>query len=755
MRHVRTVSFHALPRLPPDTRRRTRAYVGRQTPVPAIGVFGPIEVKDLGALSLEAGEARQNAATAVERIRSVFERYDQVELLSRLAFATIVGNTPGAPGGPILHQHELETLQAVALSLPRVVGSDPATLPDCVEILIEAAKAHTQSLSRTALADLSDDAARNKIAAVVDRMRTTTHTVRGPRHAYQTRSFCRDLATALDDAFLGSVGVTATDLIDLLESFAWHTNGVLVALRDASARWMGAHDPARALELFLLDNVDHADHPIVRDIRNGIIPPEQISPSLYCVFEQCFSAAFRIVWPNGLPRVARLKHIVEEFALGFGDVEAGSLSHLRLGNPVRVKPFVRSGDGKGTYLFCTQTCLTSLVEMIDEVAARDPALRERVKTFKAQWLEARLQTLVAHAFPSGLTLSNADWHDAEGRNGETDCILVIDQTIGLFEAKSGRITAPAKRGAKDRLRREIDTLIVAPSRQSARLEAELKRGSGAMTFTTADGSVSVSRDNVREVFRVNVLFDTLGPLTAGTRALVEAGFILPGEPIAPTMSIFELETVFDLLPDQVSRLHYLRRRAEIERTLLVEADEFDLIALYLENAFCLGSLTGAEYGVSVYGWSERIAHVYDHEGERSAPPALRRTPFFQTMIAMLERRGQPGWTRFGHHLSSVPYRDQWAILKLRGDVARRARRVKPGQSVGSGAYGPLASGVAIGLCVGKDVSAGGIEAHSRTTAIDISRRSGSEDVIVLYWDVADVATDLRFIATFRSDAGLT
>src|SRR3546814_10715747 len=87
----------------------------------------------------------------------------------------------------------------------------------------------------------------------------------------------------------------------------------------------------------------------------------------------------------------------------------------------------------------------------------------------------------------------------------------------------------------------------------------------------------------------NILFDTLGPLTAGFRTLVDAGFIAADAPMAPSMSIFELETLFELLPDQISRLHYLRRRAELETVTEFEADAMDLVAFYLETSFCIRS----------------------------------------------------------------------------------------------------------------------------------------------------------------------
>lgn len=129
---------------------------------------------------------------------------------------------------------------------------------------------------------------------------------------------------------------------------------------------------------------------------------------------------------------------------------------------------------------------------------------------------------------------------------------------------------------------------------------------------------TVPPSDIREIVRVNVLFETLTPLTAGTKRLVEANFVGPDEPMAPSMSIFELETLFDLLPDQVSRLHCLQRREAIERELLIEADEMDLIALYLESSFCIPDIASGDRGFSIYGWSGSVANSMTMMGGRAA-----------------------------------------------------------------------------------------------------------------------------------------
>jgi hypothetical protein len=82
--------------------------------------------------------------------------------------------------------------------------------------------------------------------------------------------------------------------------------------------------------------------------------------------------------------------------------------------------------------------------------------------------------------------------------------------------------------------------------------------------------------------------------------------------------------------------------------------------------------------------------------------------------------------------------------------------MKPGQAAHSGALDADGSNrTVIGLCVGKAVSAFRIEAHSRTTATEMARLAGAEEGLVLYWDVNDKATELRFIASFMPDTKAT
>lgn len=715
-----------------------------------VAVFGEFEPTQLADAASKGFEATARAEAYLERIREIVGRTDQIDLLARLAFLCIADSSagPSPRREPLIQVHELELVQAVALADGRVVRRDTGGMPQVVEDLLRLVSQHTRAVGDMSFTHLGGDAQRNRVEAVLDRMRGTTHSVRGPRHAFQTRAYCRDLAAALDEDFHNALGFTVTDVMEFLEGFADRSSRRLEALRASAAKWMRVSDPQRMLRSFLVENPHFGDDDVIVGLRSARIPETQTRVALQALFEEQLKDIFVVTSPDDDARRSRLHDGVGRLSLRFREVDDAVLPHLKLSNPVRTKPFVHDDDGR-LHLFCTQTTFAAMAELIDEMTAETPALRQRCEKFKGRWLEGRLQELVASAFPSGRTLGNAKWKDADGRPGETDCILLVDKTVGLFEAKSGRISPPAKRGAEDRLRRNIHRLLVEPSRQSARLARRLGAG-GGIELDTPGGTVTIPPSDIREIARVNVVFDTLGPLTACTRRLVEAGFIGADEPMAPTMSIFELETVFDLLPDQVSRLHYLRRRQAIERDLLIEADEMDLIALYLESSFCISDMTPGDHGFSIYGWSDVVAWLYDHEGRRGDRPSVKRTPFFKAVIETIDNEAGPGWTRFGHRLASVPYRDQWAVSRRRDEVARKARRLPSGRSAFSGLFAhEVAGGTVLGLCVGKDLAPYGIEEHCREAAVDLARSVGAVEAMVLYWDVKDEPGEPRFVASFK------
>jgi hypothetical protein len=80
------------------------------------------------------------------------------------------------------------------------------------------------------------------------------------------------------------------------------------------------------------------------------------------------------------------------------------------------------------------------------------------------------------------------WSDDGGvTTWESDLVAIIDKTVLIFEAKSAKLSAPARRGALRSLKDALNELIVAPSEQSLRLKQRILGASGKLSFTTRQG----------------------------------------------------------------------------------------------------------------------------------------------------------------------------------------------------------------------------------------------------------------------------
>lgn len=333
--------------------------------------------------------------------------------------------------------------------------------------------------------------------------------------------------------------------------------------------------------------------------------------------------------------------------------------------------------------------------------------------------------------------------------GETDFVMSVDRSIAIFEAKSASITQPARRGAEGRLKRTIEEILVEPSRQSGRLEKLIKASPDPIILANREQEIEIGGTDLRQVIRLNVTFDTLGPLSACSARLKECGFLRESEDIAPTMSIFELETVLKILPDQVSRIHYLRRRSEIEKSAYFDADELDLLSMYLDNAFCLPELENDQRGFSIYGWSERIAYEFSERKPREQRKlTVKRSPLWRKLIKVLENRRDPGWTRFGYHLSNIPFHAQFKATKIKQEVQKLARKRGAGKSAYSGIHASSSSDdPALVICAGHRVSDMGVYACATEGSQTVLRDLTTNEALVVYWDSDLKDGAYRFIAT--------
>ena len=239
---------------------------------------------------------------------------------------------------------------------------------------------------------------------------------------------------------------------------------------------------------------------------------------------------------------------------------------------------------------------------------------------------------------------------------ENDVLVVIDSTAIIVECKSHLVDAPARRGAEFRLIDTLEDLVVSASDQAQRFADFLKANPQRHEFPTRRGTVNtVDATRVVRFIPMSVTYENLGFVSANLKEAVSAGLIEAGHSLVPSICLTDLEVAFELLDSQAQRIHYLARRAEIERTMNYHGDEMDLLAFYLETGFNVGEVESGGTFISLAMKSKELDpyFVARSDGVSVRKPALQLTPWWKDLVEKIEQVRSEFWTEVAYVLLSV------------------------------------------------------------------------------------------------------
>jgi hypothetical protein len=159
--------------------------------------------------------------------------------------------------------------------------------------------------------------------------------------------------------------------------------------------------------------------------------------------------------------------------------------------------------------------------------------------------------------------------------------------------------------------------------------------------------------------------------------LAKAGILKNKYPLAPCMSLADLETVLDIFDDPFIRLHYLRRRAELLFKINAVGDELDMLGFYLDTSLEVGSMNKEGNTFLLPGYSKKVDRYYTQldEGIPMHKPQPNTSAWFKRLCEQLFQRNRPGWSEIACALLSVPPNDQRTI-------ERRVRKISTKIKVG-------------------------------------------------------------------------
>lgn len=586
-------------------------------------------------------------------------------LMAPVDVAAKAGNGPTHDSG--VQQGHLEYLQALMLreSLQSVAPPDPPLSQrffDALPALFNSYGLMQMPFDKPSRGD-GENCEQVSVQLVQSFLRNHTASVRNWGYFSKVKQITIELHAPLDDEFKNFYGLTLTQLVGLFEHL------IRRAENDVSEKYLrrvqriyaglSAKEIAKTLgeEFAEFQGVDVLQAQLsqpginVDDARFAVfMAAESILPTLFIIDSGELSLELSL-------DTAVVEKILSRLSLSFGSLSDSDPESLILDNPVWGRPLIQLGEQK---YFCAipQTLMSFVLRIIDDLISPFADLKEKLQKRRSAYLELQSERSMQAAFPGCQISRGYKWMEG-ARQYENDLALRYDTTIILVESKSGAITWPALRGAPNRVIRHINELIVGPSDQSGRLSHRLREAiSDPESSMVSDFPLPL--DGVQTIIRLSLTLQDFATLQSVPSLMADAGLINSKYPLAPCLTVSDLEVVTQILDEPFLRLHYLRRRAELLPKISQIGDELDSLGFYLDTGFNLGEVESGGSRLVMPGYSGKIDRYFTYIDEQrpSIKPKPNLSPWIFFICEQLRDRGSVGWTEIAFHLLCLTREEQ-------------------------------------------------------------------------------------------------
>lgn len=621
-----------------------------------------------------AEKEKEEFNKSLYELKNLIKSFDVCDLttwFSMYCLTTPLGTRKEKPDSIL--QFHVELLQAIALQESFDINEWRPVLPQDAQKIEELLKTLSQSFfnQRYGEIDFTNEIEARKMF-IIESMRSSTFAIRNWGYPDQIIRIVSNLFSSIDDDIKTVTGVSIVNLIKMCEN-------IIARIEERINEHV--KKTSKLLRLKKLNDIIDTyltNFPTVKNSKEDLLKlskkfknKKDFIWSLIChsdlfirdiyIFnlQECLDA-----YPDNINPEA-LAAVLETWSLERGGLKDYRTEHLFLANPIWSKPLIKLEDNKfcwpipGLFFHC---CF----DLMESVFCHDSKLREKYEKRRSQFLEQAIENLFLEAFPQAEVHKGSQWHNEKDDKGyENDLLIVIDSFAIVVEAKSGKISAPARRGAPSRLKKKIKELIIEPSIQARRFAKYLETEclSKVIKFPSKHGGINkVDLTNVRYILTLGVTLESFSPLATMLPELYECGFIDSKSDLSPNMSLADLEIIFDLLETSCEKIHYLVRREQFERNATYYADEIDLLVFYLQNGFNIGDQEFNQHNLFLYGISKEVDNYflskYYPKEEAVRKPRPRRTQWWDDIINKLESKKILRWTEMALILLNVSYTDQ-------------------------------------------------------------------------------------------------
>lgn len=614
-----------------------------------------------------------------ENINSWLVEYDQVYILSYCLMYFLMHedgyDEEAVEGSYSFAPHYIEILQALSLSTERNFSAKP--------LFHEAGKLRADmkeigALMQTRLFKMPDNIV-TEIEFKAHRVRTgiKSHSiaVRNWAYVHQMKTVTEIMAGRVRDEFIKHYRICPVKLINLLFAMVDMVEK-RVNHRIKKIRKVVAHEDHVKLQKeyysLFTDNKNPALEEMEKmwelsnkDIRAlGSILIAHSDLGLYGIFSFTLDEMI-LLSGNTLDKNA-LSKIMDLLSYQFDDLKMYNKDFVILDNPTHTRPFIKIEPE--IYFTSLWNALPHLsITLLEHLVEKNESLKKKYESERAKFLEDEVENLFKKSFPSAKVYRGSKWTAADGEQYENDLLVVIDTFALVVEAKSGIVTPPAKRGAPERLLKTVQELIEDPSDQALRFIEYLKENRHELVLSSNSGSNHIDARNINYFIPLGVTFYRLASVGANLKLLIEGGILNKQiHELAPSISLSDLEIIFDILPTEAQKIHYLQRRRELEMQVEYFGDELDLLAFYLDTGFDTGDIEGkGRTALNLAIKSKDLdPYIIGTSSGKSVPkPELKMTTWWKNLLKTIDQRKPERWLEFSYVLLNINIGNQLQFEK--------------------------------------------------------------------------------------------
>ena len=251
---------------------------------------------------------------------------------------------------------------------------------------------------------------------------------------------------------------------------------------------------------------------------------------------------------------------------------------------------------KGGYMLPVPSSMIEALRprMEDLLQKADAGVWEQYAKRRADFVEHESVRRLTAALPGAIGVTGLKWKSASDES-DLDGLVAVDDFALRLQAKAGRVHAPTRRGAPERMKQNLAELIKEAARQHQAL-AEALAHEGAEAIGLKDYREALEKP----LFQIELIvcLDDMTVWSTHSHELQEIDVLPRDRPIPWILSLADLMAVTDLLQG-AHLLHYITRRLRLETIgKIVAHDELDWVGHYIDRGLYFEGVFGGEVPIS-------------------------------------------------------------------------------------------------------------------------------------------------------------